>query len=79
MNLGIVPERLKMADALHRVLYCLLVHNISDAKLHRNLVSVPDQAFQNLNLYSPHHLSMNLSQLFIPDQMKLWVLFFQLP
>ena len=49
-----------MSHALHRTCNGLLVYNPSGAKCDLHSVALTDQFAQNLDLYFPHHLHLDL-------------------
>ena len=78
MHLRIMAQRLKMSHSLHRLQNRLLIHNVPCAKFHRKAISLPDQCLQNINLHVAHDLGLDFSCRFLPQDMKLRLLLFQL-
>ena len=78
MHLRIVPQGFEVTHAFHRCRNRFLINNISCSKLHCHMKAVPDQPFQNLNLYFPHQHGMNLRKLLVPHDMELWFFLLQL-
>ena len=74
-----MAERLKMSDPFYRFFDGFFVYNIPGAKFHFYAKTLQDHLFQDLNLHFPHNLSMDLSQLFIPEDLKFRDLLLQLP
>ena len=77
MHLGIVAQRLKMPDALHRVFNGFLVENPLIAESHVQSEALLHQTAENLLLHPPHHLHVDLSV--FPEQTQLGFFFLQLP
>ena len=77
MHLGIVAQRLKMPDALHRVFNGFLVENPLIAESHVQSEALLHQTAENLLLHPPHHLHVDLPV--FPEQTQLGFLFLQLP
>ena len=72
MYLCIVAKRFKMSHALNRFCNRLLINNTSGTEFHCHMKTVPDHFFQNFNLHFSHQLCMDLAQLAVPQDMKLW-------
>ena len=79
MDLRIVTERFKVSDPLYRLFDGFLVYNISGAKFHFYAKALQNHLFQDLNLHFSHNLGMDLSQLFVPEDLKFGNLLLQLP
>ena len=77
MHLGIVAQRLKMPDALHRVFNGFLVENPLIAESHVQSEALLHQTAEDLLLHPPHHLHVDLSV--FPEQTQLGFFFLQLP
>ena len=77
MHLGIVAQRLKMPDALHRVFDGFLVKDTLVAEGHVQSEALLHQTAENLLLHPPHHLHVDLSV--FPEQTQLGFFFLQLP
>ena len=73
-----MAQRFKMSDSLHPIFYGFFVHNISGAEFYLKTVSFLNHFLENLYLNGPHNLGMNLSQLLLPDYLKLRYLLLQL-
>ena len=74
----IMTEWFKMSHTFHRLSNCFLIYNAACSKFYCHTKSVPDHFFQNFNLHLSHQLCMNLSELCIPQDMKLRLFFLQL-
>ena len=72
MHLRIVPQRLKVADALHGVGDGLPVADSPCAKADLHAQPLPDKPLQHLHLHLTHELNMNVSA--APDKVELGVL-----
>ena len=79
MHLRIMAQRLKMPHTLHRITDGFFVDDISLVKLHLGLKPPGNEAFENLDLHLAHHLSVDLFQAAVPDDMQLWFFLFQHP
>ena len=79
VDLGVVAQRLKVSDALHRLRDGLLVEHPSPIDFHRQLIALQNQAFQDLCLDLSHQLHLQLLQAGIPAQTQHRVLVLQLP
>ena len=72
MHLRVVPQRLKVADALHGVCNGLPVADRSRAEGDLHPQPLPDEPLQNFHLHLTHELNMNVST--APDKVELGVL-----
>ena len=77
MHLGIMPQRLKMADANHRRGDGFLINNAAFIKgcLHTEPFGNPTG--QHFQLHLTHELNMNFAQRFVPHYPQQGILFFQ--
>ena len=73
MHFGIVSQRFVMANALGCELYSLLVGNCTVCKSHRIAESLGYEALQHFKLHRSHKLYVYLTELLVPDDVKLWV------
>ena len=71
MHLRIVPQRLKVANALHRIGDGLPVADGPGAEADLHPQPLPDEPLQDLHLHLAHELSVDLPV--IPDDVKLGV------
>ena len=67
-----------MSDSFHHVRYRFFINDIARSEIHRHPEPLFDHILQNLKLYLPHKLYMNLLQFFFPYNMKLGFFLFQL-
>ena len=71
MHLRIVPQRLKVANALHRIGDGLPVADGPGAEADLYPQPLPDEPLQNFHLHLAHELGMDLPV--VPDDVKLGV------
>ena len=79
MYLRIMTKRFKVSDAFYRLFDGFFVYDIPGAEFHFYAKALQDHLLQDLNLHFPHNLGMDLSQLFIPQDLKFGNLLLQLP
>ena len=73
-----MPQRFKMPDAFYRSGNRFLIDDISRTKRYGHAKTVLNHTCQYFQLYVAHQLCLYLLQLFLPDDMKLRLLFLQL-
>ena len=72
-----MTQRLKMAHTFHRIFYRFPIQNISRAKIHFHMKTVPDHSFDDFQLHRSHQLQMDLLKLLQPYHMQLGIFLFQ--
>ena len=78
VHLRIMPQRLKVAHALHRGLDRLPVYDAAVRKGHFHIEPIPDQSAQHLDLDLAHDPGMDLAAFFFPHNGKRGIFFRQL-
>ena len=78
MHLGVMPQRLEMADADHRLGDGLAVDDAALVKGHIHAEAFRDNAGEDFQLHLPHQLQVYLTEPFVPHHPKLRVLLLKL-
>ena len=78
MHLGVMPQRLKMADADDRLGDGLAVDDAALVERHVHAEAFRDNAGEDFQLHLTHQLQVNLAEPLVPHHAKLWVLLLQL-